>query len=197
MTVYANIHKDKVYNLKKVMPDLRIYGDGPKVFSFEGDHREGYDLTVIQARNGFDLHSPQGLANFLLEIQVFSQGKADRLGAQTFHNMDDLYNQAVRFIVQGRAAAPQEDDEGFILSLLQEPFIGRCLLAEQIGFQRVLKILLSALDKRFNPLTFAALTKGQKDYYVTAMGRFRKDMFLEFVATGDAESDCVSVLNCF
>lgn len=197
MTVFVNISRDKAYNLKKVMPDLRFYGDGPKVFCLEGDRREGYDLTIVQAKSGFDLHSSKGLSNFLLEVDVFSEGKAARLGEQRFQSLDDLYNQAAKFIVKGRAAALLEDEDQFILSILQESFMDRCVIAEALGYQRVLKVLLSALDKRLNPTTYAALSRTQKEYYVKSLATFRKDLFLEFQPTGDLESDCVSVLRCF
>lgn len=197
MIVHVNIAKDKSYNLKKVIPDLHFTGQGDKVFSFDGDGRDGYDLTVVQARNGFDLHSPQGLGNFLLEVGVFSQGKADLLAKQSFRSIDRMYDQAARFVVQGRAAGDKEDGDTFILSLLELPFVDRCLKAQEIGFHRVLRIVLASIDKRFNPSTFATLSRTQKNYYQDVMGPFKKADFLELQTTGDIELDCVSILKCF
>lgn len=197
MTSYINLHKDKIHNLKKVLPELHLTGWGDIVFSFEGDGREGDTLTIKQSRSGYDGCSPAGLGNFLVEVGAFSQGKSDMLSKQEFRSIEDLYNQAAKFVAQGRAAAEKKVEDRFILSILELPFVDRCIAASEIGYLGVIRVILSSLEKRFSENIFTTLTSNQRAYYIKALGSFRSHDFGQIVLTGDAETDCASILQCF
>lgn len=152
---------------------------------------------MVQSRSGYEANSPQGLGNFLVEVGVFSQGKADLLSKQEFRSIEDLFSQAAKFITLGRASAEKKVEDRFVLSILELPFVDRCLAAQEMGYNTVMRILLSSLDKRYNSLTFMSLTQTQKAYYIKTFTRFRQDEFHVISLTGDPEADCVSVLKCF
>ena len=197
MLYEVNIPKERAFHLKKVLPDLRFWGYGAQVFSFSDDHREGDELTIKQSRSGFDIGSPIGLANFLKEAGIFTAGRAENLSKKTFVSYELLFHQAAVIAVRGSTSQPEEEEDRFVLALLKEDFLDRVIRAEELGYERVLRVTLAAIEKKFHEPTFMALSKAQKEYYTKLTAPFRKEQFKNLMYTGDLETDCVSVLSCF
>ena len=197
MLVLASIPSDKAYLLKFVLPNINFRGEGDQVFSPEGSSLEGYSLTVKQSQAGFSLSSPGGLANFLLEIGLITSSKAESLQKRELQSMKSLFMSAARLIVQGRVPARKTSDEEFVMKILKDSLSTRFEKANQIGFTRVMKTALTVLERRFTANVFKSLNRAQKLFYADLTATFRKDLFLLWSLTGDAETDCIQLLSFF
>jgi len=198
MTYTVNLPKDKLFLLRMILPTIGLQGDySDVVYSPSGKSVRNSRVCIILGRNGFDLTSPLGLSNFLVELGLFTEVKCRHLQADTFGSIQQLFRRAAHLVVLARAPKSSEEDEQWILSILKKPFLERCIIAREEGWRRVIFIVLSAIEKRFDPLAFEALSRTQKEYYRSITVAFRKAQFMEISLRDDPELDCVEILRCF
>ena len=197
MTAFVSVPADKALLLKLVLPNLDFVADGDEVFCFEGSKREGSRLTLVQSRSGYAALTPAGLANLLQEIGAFTPHKAQLLSKMENIEPRDLMIIASRMIVLGHSARPQEPTDEILMKIVKLPPMERFTRAREIGYEKVMKIALRVLDRRYNPTTNASLRVKQRNFYADLTEMFKKDKFQTWSLTGDPEVDTVNLLSFF
>ena len=183
--------------LKKVLPRLSFGGWADMLLVPEGSDETGFRTTLVLSKSGIDLTSPLGLGTLLAELGLFSESKAKTFSEKSFHRRSTMYREAAKMLVTGHCASDKDEEDFRIYSLLSEPFSERCRLAPEFGYSRIIRVILSALEKRFNADQFASLSRTQKEFYQRITATFRKELFREIQLTGDNEVDAIHLLNCF
>jgi hypothetical protein len=197
LTVNVAIASDKARLLSFVLPRLNFWEEGPEVFCFEGQSREGSELTLLQSRAGFAALTPAGLSNLLLEIGRFTPHKAEVLSKREFSSHRQLMISAAKMIVTGHSTRPEESTDEIIMKILRLPLMERMERAQEIGYKSVYRAAMAVLDRRYNPMTNAALRSKQRAFYSELTATFRKDQFQNWGLTGDLETDTLTLLSFF
>lgn len=195
--IRASIHPDKARLLKFVLPDLDFRSEDFQVFSFEGETRRGQYLTVQQDRSGFAVTTPGGLSNFLKEAGLFTDHKAEQLSSREYNDPRELMIAAAKMIVRGHSARVAESSDDIIMKALRLPLAERFEKAQAIGYERMMRIALTVLERRYDPKEQVSLRGRQKAFYAELTAAFRRDQFKQWQITGDHELDCLSLISCF
>jgi hypothetical protein len=192
-----------------------VYADFPMVFP------GGTELVLEQSLAGFNLDSHLGLLGFLRECGYMSPAKLDRFEAAgrpgeldskgrevvregVFYRnaaVLDMYTFCSTLRVSNRVFLEVEEDEGYVLDILEAPLYRRLAEADRAGNGRLVEKVLRFLDSFYSKdVKFRARGRGRTGGFERAervLSLFNRKAFKDFNFSGNEIEDSYIFFSLF